>query len=727
MRISVALDVPLRQLFDYLPKPGEPVPKPGSRVKVPFGRRTLCGVVWDTNPSPNLAVSQLKTVRENIDEAPLFHDRDRKLIDFAARYYHQPIGEVVMAALPPLLRQGGMVDPTIERITITAIGLDKLAGDLTKRAPRQQALLEVLAAEQQGLNAEALQQRMPGWRQVGKPLIKQGAIHSERIEKRERWRLAAPRSDKPHLSDEQAKAVEAIESFDDGFRCWLLDGVTGSGKTEVFLRLIERQIERNQQTLLLVPEIGLTPQMVRRLEARLGVRVALLHSELSDLDRATAWVAAATGEALVVVGTRSSVFAPMANTGLIIVDEEHDPSLKQHEGFRYHARDLAIFRAADANIPVILGSATPSLETLANAQDGKYGHLRLTQRAAGARPPKVTVVDTNRFNLQDGLSQPVITAIQSHLDDGHQVLIYLNRRGYAPTLICTDCGTIARCQHCDANMTVHASRGQLQCHHCGARRALPTACETCHEPVRPLGEGTERVEQTLANLIPEYPLARIDSDTTSARGAMDKALAAAKSGESKLLIGTQMLAKGHHLPDLTLVVILNADQGFFASDFRASERLAQTIVQVSGRAGRGQRAGEVLIQTAYPEHRWLKTLVNEGYHALAATILQERQLAGWPPYTAIAVLHAASKQESAAIEFLNQAKATLVPFGIHALGPAPASMLRRQGRYRYQLLLTADSRQSLQSQLLRLTDFLATHKPPHHLRWSLDVDPQSEL
>lgn len=726
-RVSVALDVPLRQVFDYRLKTGEAAPAVGARVRVSFGRRELVGIVWPSKQPSTLTDDKLKFIGDVLDKQPLLDSHSRQLVDFAARYYHQPIGEVVSAALPPGLRAGKDSDERIEHIALTDQGRAAIDDKLLQKAPKQHALLSALADADRALPAEALQTQLPGWRRVANSLLNRGLLEQTLQRLEQDWQSAITREPAPLLTDEQQTIVQAIIDAGQHYAPCLLDGVTGSGKTEVFLQLIAREIDAGRQTLVLVPEIGLTPQLVSRFERRLGRKVALLHSGLAESERTAAWLAARDGRASIVLGTRSTVFVPLANPGLIIVDEEHDSSLKQHEGFRYHARDLAVWRARQYDVPLILSTATPSLESLHNANQGRYRHFRLSQRAGEAAPPAISVIDTNRFNLTEGVSQPVIDAMRKHLDADNQVMIYLNRRGFAPTLICSDCGNIANCNHCDAHMTLHAARNQLQCHHCGARRTPPSACGDCAQPLKPLGEGTERVEEVIAAQFPDVALARIDSDTTMAKGSMQAALAAAKSGESRILIGTQMLAKGHHLPKLTLVVILNADQGFFASDFRASERLAQSIVQVAGRAGRADQAGQVLIQTAYPDHRWLRMLVHEGYAAFAEDILSEREQVGWPPFKHIAVLHAASSQEQTAINFLHQARQQLNQSGIECLGPAPASMLRRAGRYRYQLLLTADHRVSLQSQLGLLTQFLDQQKATHRLRWSLDVDPQSEL
>ena len=442
-------------------------------------------------------------------------------------------------------------------------------------------------------------------------------------------------------------AIEAIAAARGRPASFLLHGVTGSGKTEVYLRAIADVVARGEQALVLVPEIALTPQLVARFAARFDAPLAVLHSSLNDQERLRAWRAARSGTAPVVIGTRSAVFAPLARAGLIVVDEEHDPSYKQQEGFRYSARDLALARAQRLSIPVVLGSATPSLESLERARAGKSMLLALPNRTAGASQPRLHIVDLRRHAATQGIATPTVLAIKRHLDAGGQVLLYLNRRGYAPSLFCPSCGWVAPCPRCDARLTVHQRERRLHCHHCGTEQRAPETCPTCGEAVKPVGQGTERIEETLAQLFPDTPLARIDRDAVRRRGALEAALDRVTSGEVRLLVGTQMLTKGHHFPDVSLVVVLNADQGLFGTDFRASERLAQTIVQVAGRAGRAERPGEVLIQTEYPEHPLLAQLVDGGYDAFASAALDERRLARWPPFARIAVLRAEAARREA--------------------------------------------------------------------------------
>jgi primosomal protein N' (replication factor Y) len=480
-----------------------------------------------------------------------------------------------------------------------------------------------------------------------------------------------------------------------------------------------------RSALVLVPEIALTPQLVGRFRGRLAAPVVTLDSSMTDSERLAAWRAARSGTAPVVIGTRSAVFAALPDPGVIIVDEEHDSSYKQQEGFRYSARDLAVARAQRHGIPVVLGSATPSLESLANVAAGRYQRLELPERTGRAGKPRIAIVDLRHHAARDGLAQPVLAAIERHLADRGQVLVYLNRRGYAPTLFCTGCGWIAPCPSCDARLTVHMRRARLVCHHCGVDEPMPFGCPKCGAEVRPVGQGTERVEQALNDVFPGIPLVRVDRDVIRRRGDIERALEQVASGKARILLGTQMLTKGHDYPDVTLVAVLNADQGLFGADFRASERLAQQIVQVSGRAGRGDRPGEVLIQSAFPENPLLVSLVTEGYDGFARRALDERQAAGWPPFSRLALLRADGTDRAEVFDFLTRAR-DLTPGlaeGVRVLGPAAAAMERRAGRYRAQLLLESATRAPLKELLDRWLPAIEALKASRRIRWSVDVDP----
>ena len=724
--LNVAINVPLSRLFDYR-APAGPRVEPGCRVLVPFGRQRKVGVVLGVSNVAAVDDERIRPVISVIDDEPLWRDPELWLLRFTGDYYHHPIGEVAAAALPALLRQGKALHPSIETLAVSDAGAASDVEQLAKRAPKQAELLAALMdAGGDGFDADTLNEMLPNWRRVMRPLLDKGL--ATRFESRAPDyddRTLCGGSPGPDLNDAQRDALETLRS-QHGFSAFVIDGVTGSGKTEVYLGRMKDVLEDGRQVLVLVPEIGLTPQLVSRLQERLGIEPALLHSALSDLQRLASWRAARNGAARLLVGTRSAVFVPLANPGLIVVDEEHDHSLKQQEGLRYSARDLAIARAKHLDIPIILGSATPTLETLAHCRSGNYRRLVLPKRAGAAEPPRLKLIDTSRTPVVDGLSPALLSSITAHLEDDGQVLLFLNRRGFAPTLICGGCGHIAECDRCDSRMTVHAGDGRLRCHHCGASRSLDTTCSECGSTVTPLGEGTQRLEDSLRRHFPDRHVMRIDSDSTTGKGAMVDALTQATEGHADILVGTQMLSKGHHFPQLTLVGIVNADQGLFGTDFRSAERLAQSIVQVAGRAGREQRAGEVLIQTAYPDHPFWKTLIEGGYTRVAEGSLAEREQTRWPPFTRLALLRSAAHNRADAHRFLDRARQLVSRRKCNAmrvLGPVDAPMARRAGRYRAQLLLQSADRAELHAALAELRPALEGDALARKVRWSIDVDP----
>lgn len=725
--LKLAINVPLARYFDYRPPAGHQGVAPGSRVRVPFGRQRVVGLVMADSDRSELPRSKLKRVEAVLDDAPLVPDETLWLIRFTSDYYHHPIGEVAAAAMPVLLRKGSDLYPTLTFVAATDAGSAADTEALAKRAPRQAELLEALVdAGGNGLGVEALNETLPNWRRIAKPLEEKGLIgyFAARDTGMPESSDLVP-GDGPNLNDEQRKAVAAVRGAA-GFEAFLLDGVTGSGKTEVYLHLIRDVIAAGNQVLVLVPEIGLTPQLVARFRERLGIEPVLLHSGLGDAERLASWRHARDGSAQLVVGTRSAVFTPLRNAKLIIVDEEHDHSFKQQEGLRYSARDLAIARANHADIPIVLGTATPTLEMLKHCSDGNYRHLSLPHRAGGAKPPDMRIVDISREFVDDGLSRALEESIDRHLGDGGQVMLFLNRRGFAPTLICGSCGHVAECRQCDSRMTVHARDNRLRCHHCGDSRALDDACRECGSAVRPLGAGTERLEEALQKRFPARTVMRIDSDSTQRKGSINEALSAATGGTAEILVGTQMLSKGHHFPNLTLVGIINADQGLFGSDFRSDERLAQSIIQVSGRAGRERVRGEVLIQTAFPTHPFWRRLIDVGYAGVAEDALREREETRWPPFSRLALVRASARYRDDAHRFLQEAKRTLLNAGagsVRLLGPVDAVMARKAGRYRAQLLLQSNDRQALHAELRLLRPALEQSPLVRKVRWSIDVDP----
>jgi primosomal protein N' (replication factor Y) len=725
--LAIAVDVPLRRLFDYRAPPGIDPSRlqPGVRLWVPFGRRKVTGVLVEVRTTSDLPDAKLRAAIAVIDDEPIVDQPLLELLRWAADYYRHSPGEVIAAALPAPLRTGTAALETEERWTLSAAAR---TGELSPLSSRAHRLREMVTALEQRDSADeaSLAALSPRWRDHVRELEQRGWV----VRLRE---VPAPPTHRPpgvgtgpEPTPEQRKAIAAITAAAGTHAPFLLHGVTGSGKTEVYLRAIAEVVQRGQQALVLVPEISLTPQLVARFAARFDAPLAVLHSSLSDNERLRAWRAARSGEAPVVIGTRSAIFAPLARPGLIVVDEEHDASYKQQEGFRYSARDLALARAQRLAIPVVLGSATPSLESLERVQAGRSTLLELPGRTAGARPPSIHLIDLRRHAATQGIATPTVLAIQRHLAAGGQVLLYLNRRGYAPTLFCPSCGWAAPCPRCDARLTVHQREGRLHCHHCGTEQPVPEVCPNCFEPAKPVGQGTERIEETLAKLFPDVPLERIDRDAVRRKGALEAALDRVTSGAVRLLVGTQMLTKGHHFPDVSLVVVLNADQGLFGTDFRASERLAQTIVQVAGRAGRAERPGEVLIQTEYPEHPLLTQLIAGGYEAFAAAALEERKAARWPPFARIAVLRAEAARREVPLEFLDRARELAAAVGgqeVELLGPATAPMERRAGLFRAQLLLHAPSHSPLQRLLARWLPAVEDLPEARKVRWSLDVDP----
>ena len=722
--LQVAIPVPVRRRFDYLP-PGPrwtPPVRPGVRVRVPFGRTSAIGVVVDVVPTSPVHRSRLKRVDEVIDIEPLLDPAILKLLVWAGGYFQHPIGEVVTGTLPRLLRLGRA--PRAERsvrYAATPAGACALAGGIA-RAPVQARLLGFMLAGG-SVSEAALAAEHRDWRRPLRAMMSKGWVGVT-----DGTPGGTGRAGGPPLNVEQRRAVDALLAHLDAFNAFVLEGVTGSGKTEVYLRVIEKVVESGRQALVLIPEIGLTPQLLARFRERLSCRVEALHSGLSDRERLSAWTHARNGTADVVVGTRSAVFVPLARTGLFVVDEEHDLSFKQQDGFRYSARDVAVVRARDAGVPIVLGSATPSLEAIDNVRRGRYHRLDLPRRAGGASPPRIDVVDLRSRPFDDGLCDVLVEAVSRAKERSEQALLFINRRGYAPLIVCHACGWIAECRRCDARLVYHRGERRLRCHHCAAERPLLAACPECgSEDMRHLGLGTERVASALESRVDGLRVARMDRDVTRRRGALETVLDRVHTGEVDAVVGTQMLAKGHHFPNVTLVAVLDADGGLFGLDFRAPERMAQLLLQVAGRAGRSDRAGRVLLQTHHPEHPLLRVLVREGYRKFCEGALGERRQARLPPYASLALVRAEAMNRDAPMMFLRDAdaRAGARPHeGVSVLGPVPSPMERRAGRYRAQLLLDAGSRAALQRFLPGWIAELEALPSARRVRWSVDVDPQ---
>lgn len=719
--LRVAVPAPLPKLYDYL-APSVAEVRPGMRVAIEFGRRVLVGVVAEVLEVAAVdAPAALKTVRAVLDQSPLFDPVLWDVLRRSARYYHAPLGVVCATALPVGLRRAEAMNLGAEYCyVLTAAGQPLASARFRGKVQRQ--LWERL---QQGPATRSdLEGAGARWRMWIEQWTQEGWVDAITLSPFAPPPILAP---PPLLSAPQQEAIAAVSAALGGFAAFVLDGVTGSGKTEVYLHLLAEVLARGQQGLLLVPEIGLTPQLIARVRERLPGRVAALHSELSEGERVRAFEAAARGEVDVVVGTRSAVWTPLPHLGLILVDEEHDASYKQQDGIRYHGRDIALLRAQCAGVPVVLGSATPSLESLRNVDLGRYGYLRMADRVGAAKPPQWQVVDLRGQRWLDGLAAPTLEAIGVHLAKGAQVLVFKNRRGYSPSLLCHDCGWHAECPHCDIALTLHRRESALRCHQCGHEQAVPVACPSCSSlALTPQGAGTERLEVALARAFPSYPLVRLDRDTTTRKSSFADAVTELLRGEPTIIVGTQMLAKGHHLPAVTLAVIVGVDEGLMSPDFRASERLAQLIVQVAGRAGRAERPGVVLLQTHEPTHPLLQTLLRQGYGAYAREALVARAATALPPVTHAAVLRAEHAEIGPPERFLAEVQQQLAAHGhagVDVAGPLPAPQPRRQGRWRFQLILTAAERARLHAALARAMDSAYALGRDHRLRWHLDVDP----
>lgn len=738
--LRLAVPSPLRRLFDYLPPQNLSAQslaaiKPGMRVRVPFGPRALVAVVVSVETHTEVPASRLRAAQEFIDTEPLLPEPLMRLFLWAAQYYQHPPGDVFQNMLPTLLRQGRPAKRPGNKVWQLSATGHALEETELRRAPRQREIVAFLK-EHEALDKSAVNE----FDISASALI---ALQANGfIVMQEREIKASSAHDAAHasqhaleLNPEQATAVDKIESTLSGFACHLLDGVTGSGKTEVYLQVIAHVLAQSRQALVLVPEISLTPQTIARFRKRFKCHIAVLHSGLTDTERLQAWLEARDGIAEIVIGTRSALFTPLAKPGVIILDEEHDSSFKQGDGFRYSARDLGIVRAQQEQISIVLGSATPSLESLYNALSGRYTHLYLRQRAGNAAPPALKLIDTTHEVMQEGFSEPLLLQIRAHIRRGQQVLVFINRRGFAPTLQCGDCGWTAECNRCDARMTLHKSTPHLRCHHCDTRRPIDYFCPLCKSKnLHPLGLGTERSEAFLAQQFPDTRVLRVDRDTTRRKNELDALLNEVHQGKPCILIGTQMLAKGHHFPSVTLVAVLDADAGLFSADFRGQEHTAQLLMQVAGRSGRAGTAGEVLIQTRHANHETLKSLLNEDYGHFARHLLRERHETQMPPFSYLALFRAEAINLHAPESFLATVQQMAYRIAkeqgnndITLMGPIPAPMEKRNGKFRSQLLIQTTARRKLQQFLGQLCPEIEASKEARNVRWSIDVDPQDMI
>ena len=725
--VQVAVAAPLRRVFDY--RSPTPLPR-GVRVRVPFGRKSVIGVVVSNRP-PSTA-HRLKTVSEALDAQNPFGERLLELLLWAARYYHHPLGEVLHAALPGALRAGQpLIDPTRRRF-VRARRLDDAARaqlqSQLNRAPLQKRIYAHLCAAD-WLEVAQLNNAFANCASALRALVDKGAVDIE-------MRHPAPTSPTTHPGPKpnaaQQHAIDAIDQANGRFESFLLHGITGSGKTEVYLHAAQRCIDDGRQALLLVPEIALTPQLVARVRERLGDGVCVLHSGLPPSARRAAWWRAHAGDACAVLGTRSAVFAPLPAPGLLIVDEEHDLSYKQQDGFRYHARDLAIKRAQLESIPIVLGSATPSMETRHNAARGRCIELTLAHRAGGATLPRITSVNLTQHRAPDGVSAPLLRALRERLARGEQSVVFINRRGFAPLAQCAQCGAQVGCTRCDARLTYHRPTQRFQCHHCGASRRAELTCAQCGQDMRLIGVGTQRLEKFLGAQFPDAHIARLDSDQIKNADALERELESIASGQTNIIIGTQLIAKGHDFSRVTLVGVVNSDQGLYSADFRAAEYLFRQLTQVAGRAGRGDRRGEVLVQTAHPDHPMLQHLCAHDFDGFAEQCLAERRAANFPPFSHLALWRAESTAPNAAKALLREVaalgeqliRANANQFAqIEIMDAVVSPMEKRAGRHRAQLLVRSANRAQLHALLNAWVTAVENHRNARRARWSIDVDP----
>lgn len=718
-----AVPSPLRRHFDYRP-PQEwtGTATPGARVAVPFGKRAVTAIILSITSKPSVEESKLRPATTLLDEQPLFTEAQLSLLIWAAGYYQHPIGEVLPLGLSPSERRGKSERATGQtgmRLTTRGHGLPDGA---PHRARKQAALVSRL---REGPATLASLKTEGFTRPVIRALVDHSLAEEIEVSADAHWKVQSP----PLAANpQQQAAIDSIVTTLGTFSVHLLYGVTGSGKTEVYLQAIADCLRREQQALVLLPEIALTPQTQARFEARFDAPVVTLHSGMGDAERDRAWAAARQGRAAVILGTRSSVFAPLHRPGLIVVDEEHDGAFVQQDGFRYSARDVAIKRGQLEQCPVVLGSATPSLESWHNAELGRYQRHSLTERAGAGALPKQRKIDITGLELSAGLSTEILERIEQNLTQGHQVLVFLNRRGFANALLCHDCGWSSDCDDCDARMTLHKTPPGLHCHHCGRRSALPRQCPRCQsDRLVGSGIGTQQTEAFLTERFAEFPVIRVDSDTMSGRQAMPALIERLAAGEPVLMIGTQMLSKGHHFPHVTLVAVVDADALLFSPDFRGEERLLQLLTQVGGRAGRDEAQGEVLIQTRHPEHPLMRQL-DAPYHSALPVLLSHRSQAGLPPHGALGVIRCDSQDRQEGLAFLAQIKGDApILTGSQIIGPVPAAMARRQNRYRCQLVVSASNRAALAKITAGLIAAAESTKHSRHLNWSVDIDPYESL
>ena len=725
----VAIPIPVYRLFDYLAPANIELDRiePGMRLEVPFGKGKKIAFLIEITQKSDLEVGKLKRVVRILDQKSLLSSKDLQLLTWASNYYHHPLGEVISTAFPAALRQGkSIVLKTEKSFALSPLGKLTLSTDL-QRSSKQKSLLEKFQATLSSFSEPELSAWNINWKPSVKLLLEKQLIQVEIIAAKLERTDTIIRNNALQCNMQQQVAIDGVCGALGHFGVFLLEGVTGSGKTEVYLQIIHEVLARGQQVLVLVPEITLTPQLEDRFRKRFSVSIALFHSKLTDNQRQAAWLSMQQGECSIMLGTRSALFTPLKNPGLIILDEEHDASFKQQEGFRFSARDTAVYRGKLLDIPVLLGSATPSLESLYNVDKQRYQLMHLPERAGNAIEPMMQLLDIRNKKIHEGLSEVLVDEIRRTLAKSEQVLLFLNRRGFAPTLICHSCGWVARCKRCDANLVIHFDEQRLRCHHCAQEQNLIRQCPACDSSeLTPLGMGTERVEKVLIDLFKDKTTVRLDRDSTQRKGSLENYLQQINEGKVDIILGTQMLSKGHHFPNVTLVAILDVDSGLFSIDFHAAEKMAQMIVQVSGRAGRAEKPGKVIMQTRQPEHQLLTTLIKYGYRSFAKTALAERKEALLPPFSYQALLRVQATDANTPQLFFQAIIALLKKFDAghtQILGPVAAPMAKRAGFFRYQLLFQNTNRQELHVLFDTLIPKIANLKQAKKVRWSLDVDP----
>ena len=726
---QVGIDTPLRKTFDYrIPAELSHV-RAGMRVQVPFGRRNVVGLVVHLSNASQVSAHQLKSLQTILDTNPLLDQQSLTLIEWAANYYQFPIGTALFSALPPLLRKANKKQTTL------SAGKEfrwlVVAGDVAElqRAPKQAAIYRWLQSQVMGASATELNQQFPNCSTSLRGLEQRGFISREiQAVAEEKIEPHLESADKAQLSHDQSQIGNKLCSTLGSFAVHLLEGVTGSGKTEVYFKAIEQVLaDHDGQILILVPEIGLAPQMLQRLKTHFAIPIGVLHSSIREAERKKTWLRISNGELNIILGTRLAAFTPIPNLQLIIVDEEHDASFKQQEGFLYHARDVAIYRAQKLKIPIVLGSATPSFESLHNVNVGKYQHHLLAKRARSATMPTMHLADMRSEPASNILSTPLTRAMHKHLSQGNQVILFLNRRGYSPALLCHDCSWVAQCKRCDANLTYHAQAGKMVCHHCDSTASKPIHCPNCSSSnLIPIGHGTQRIEEVLEQQFSSYSQVRLDRDVTRHRGTLEKILTGIRELQHQIIIGTQILSKGHDFPNVSLVGVLDVDYGIFSSDYRALERTAQLLVQVAGRSGRRDIQGEVVVQTHAPDHPLLNVLLNSGYPTFAHNALELRAEWNLPPYSYQIALRSYSQKPQDVSNFLGQAKqlaTQFLPDKVQIIGPISPNMERKAGQYRAHLLLNTKNRNLFGKNLAPWLDKLAKIPVARKVRWNIDVDP----